>query len=213
MAIRQYITDKDHQVLLFVEKYGSITISQTQKMYYNTQKYGYDIARRRLKKLVDYGKLKVARDPYGNENVYYMDKKLSYHDLLVLSYYAELKSIGAEIKCFKPKIEWLNGNLISDAYCVYEIEDNIYFDIVEVVRTHGVNKEKYYKLYKSNEAQKLNTGLCKDIYNQELTEPIFPRLIVIDNVRHSKKYQIDEAPEIIIHQLDFNFTDFVKILV
>lgn len=209
MSLRIHITDNDQKVLNFVEQYGSITISQAQKMYYNTQKYGYDIARRRLKKLVNHNKLKVSRDVQGNENVYYTDKKLSYHDLLALDYYAELIYNGGEIIYFKPRQQWMGGKCISDAYCCYVLGNKVFFNIVEVVRTHGVDEAKYLELYKSREPQKFNSIIYEKLGGKPIDE--FPRLIVIDNVNHRNNLFIHENVK--VHQLDFYLRDFSKILV
>lgn len=209
MSLRMYITDTDQKVLNFVEKYGSITISQAQKMFYNTQKYGYDIARRRMRKLVDNGKLRVSRDLTGNENVYYMDKKLSYHDLLVLDYYAELVNHNAKVVYFKRCKEWMGGKCISDAYACYLLNNKIFFNIVEVVQTHGIDQSKYVDLYKSNEPQKFNSMIYEKLGGKHIDK--FPKLIVIDNVNHYRGIKINDNIEVI--QLDFNLKNFSSVFI
>ena len=204
-----YITDTDQQVLRFIEQYGSMTIRQAQKMFYNTQKYGYDIARRRMKKLVNYGKIKVARDACGNENVYYMDKKLSYHDLLVLDFYTELVYNGAKIVYFKQCQSWLDRKVISDAYCCYILSNRVFFNIVEVVQTHGVDVEKYDKLYKSGEPQKFNSMIYNKLGGGDINE--FPRLVIIDNIKHKEKLNTNN--NIKVSQLDFNLSNFSEIFI
>lgn len=207
MSVRVYITDRDKKVLRFVEQYGSITISQARRMFYSTQKYGYDIARKRLKKLVDYNKLKMVRDMTGNENVYYMDRKLSYHDLLVLDYYAELIYNGADIVYFKQMKPWMGGRCISDAYCCYVIGSKMFFNIVEVVRTHGIDKDKYLELYRSEEPQRVGSIIYEKLGGSPINE--FPRLIIIDSVTH-RKYE-NMHPDIRIHQLDFKLRKITEI--
>lgn len=209
MALRICITDKDQKVLNFVEQFGSITINQTRKMFYNTQKYGYDIARRRLKKLVTHNKLRVSRDLTGNENVYYTDKKLSYHDLLVLDYYASLIYNGSKIVYFKQKQPWLNGKIVSDAYCCYVIGNKVFFNILEVVRTHGIDKDKYMNLFKSGEPQRFNSAIYEKLGGDTINE--FPRIVVVDNVIHSNNLFIHE--DVKIHQLNFGMGELSKIFV
>lgn len=208
MTVRMTITDRDHQVMKFIEDYGSITISQTQMMFYNTQNYGYDIARRRLKKLVGYGKIKVSRDMAGNENVYYTDKKLSYHDLLVLDYYAKIISLGAKKIYFKPRMYWMNNTMISDAFFIYDIGGRVFFNIVEVVRTHGIDKEKYLKLYKDGEPQKYSSAIYEKMGGPPIND--FPRVILIDNVSHKKDLFIHK--DINIYQLDFGLNNLSRVL-
>lgn len=207
MSVRLYLTDRDQKVLKFVEQYGSTTISQTQKMFYNTQKYGYDIARRRLRKMVVNNKLKVSRDPSGNENVYYTEKKLNYHDLLVLDYYAELIYQGAQVVYFKRNQPWLGGKYISDAYCCYVLGRKVFFNIIEVVRTHKVDNDKYLKLIESGEPQRFNSIIYEKLGGKPINE--FPRLIIIDNVEREKEVFIHS--DVMVYNLDFKLRGFSKI--
>jgi len=208
MSSRICITDTDNKVLNHVEEFGSITIKQCTDIFYNYQTYGYDISRKRLSKLVKYGKLKFVRDYTSNQNVYYMDKPLSYHDLLIMDFYAKLKNHGADIKQFKLNKYWLDNKLISDAFCSYSIGDSLFFNIVEVVKTHALELEKYKTLYDSFEGHKA----CDEVYKSvggKTTLNTFPRIIVVDNVDHRNKYFINDDIEII--QLDFKLSEFTKI--
>lgn len=210
MSSRIYLTPTDNQVLKFVEQNSSITIEECRKIFYNTQKNGYEIARRRLGKLVNYNKLKMSKDAISNQNVYYMTKKLSYHNILALDYYANLVSYGANIVYFNRDQEWMSKKYFSDAFCCYHIGNRMYFDIIEVVRTHALDVEKYLKLYKSNEPQEL----CNIIYRKEGGEQDinkFPRLIVIDDVRHKNELFVND--KIKIYQLDFQLSNLSKILI
>lgn len=192
----------------FVEEYGSITISQCYKMFYNNAKYGYDIARRRLNKLVAYGKLKVTRDNMLGQNVYYVNRKLSSHDLIVLDFYAELVRTGANIVLFKQRYPWMGGKLVSDAFVCYVFNGNLYFNIVEVVKTHSVDVDKYLELYKSGEAQRICCEIYKRLGGKEDYDG-FPTLIIIDDIKHKNPIYIND--KITVYQLNFNMQDFPKI--
>lgn len=209
MTFRMHLTDEDHKILQFVEEFGSITITQCQHMYYNRQDQGYEMSRRHLSKLVSYSKLSVFREMNCNKNVYYTNKKPSYHGILVLDYYAQLIKSGVNIYYFKREQPWLNKKYFSDAYCMYSIGDKVYFDIVEVVRTKSVESEKYIEIYNSKEAHDLSNNL----YNQltGLTRDIFPHLVIIDDVRHKNDLFINENIKII--QLDFNLTNFPRLFI
>lgn len=213
MAFRMYLTDEDHKVLQFVEEFGAITINQSRNMFYNTQVKGYEIARRRIGKIVGYKKLNVYRDMDLNLNVYTMGKKMSQHGILALDYYSELVKLGCKIIYFKQEQPWLvvdkKPTYFSDAYCCYSFENKVYFDIVEVVRTKSIETQKYIDIYNSKEAHILSD----EIYKQLGGEPrnLFPRLIAIDNVRHKNDLYIND--DIKIMQLDFKLKNITKLLV
>jgi hypothetical protein len=214
MPLKMYITDKDLETLKFVERFGSITTKQCGKLFYNNQVYCNQTANKKLNKLVRYGKLKVYKDIQGNENVYYFDKKLSYHDLLSLDFYSQLVNLGVHIYYFERNKGWIIDEhtkkpiYISDAYCCYGINNKLFFNIIEVVRTHGLDKEKYIDIYNSNEPQ----NLCNEIYSQlgGSSLNVFPKIILIDNTEHTEGYSyIDDNIEVI--QLDFKLNNFSQI--
>ncbi|WP_125154475.1 hypothetical protein [Clostridium rectalis] len=211
MPLRIYYTDEDHKILQFVEEYGSITIKQCQNMFYNRQDKGYEMARRHLAKLTNYGKLKMAVRDFncGGRNVYYINKKLNFHNLLTLDYYSNLIKHGAKIVYFKQEQPWLNNKYFSDAYCCYIIGNKVIFDIIEVVRTKNIEVDKYIQIFNSNEAH----DLSKYIYNQLGGEnlELFPHLIVIDDVKHKKKLYINDDIKVI--QLNFNLDNFTNIFI
>lgn len=210
MSSRMYLTDTDHIMLRHIEEFKSITIKQCQKIFYNTQNYGYDIARKRLKKMSNYGKVKVARDSVTNQNVYYLDKKLSYHDILLMDYYAELISSGVKIIRFDIKKEWMNGQIISDGFCAYSLGNNIYYNIIEVNVTHfpiNEEKDKYNKLFESKEAHYECDMIYKKIGGD--SSFVFPRFILIDDMTHRNEFKIND--EIEVYQLDHKLNEFNKI--
>lgn len=211
MSLKMYITDKDTETLKFVEQYGSITTNQCANMFYNEQIYGKQTAGKHLNKLVKYNKLRVSRDVSGNENVYYMTSKLSYHDLLTLDFYSYLINFGAIMHYFKREQSWMNKKYFSDGFCCYSINNKIFFNIIETVRTHGFDKDKYKNIYNSKEPQEL----CNQLYEQlggSQKLNVFPQIILIDNSKHIKNYlYINDNIE--IKQLDFKFKNIATILI
>ena len=210
-----YITDTDNMILRFAEKYGSISINQAYKLFYPNQVYGNVSAGKHLNKLVKYEKLNVYRDISGKINIYYMNKKLRYHDLLVLDYFVELIHSGADIIHFKQNQEWMispenkKARYITDGFCCYKIGEKIIFNIIEVIRTNGIDKEKYINLFESNEPQQYSDYIYKKIGGTE-TITDFPKLIVIDNVQHMDDYlYINDQIE--VKQLNFKLNNFSSI--
>lgn len=205
-----YITDTDNELLRFVEENGSITISQAQNMYYNTQKFGYEISRRRISKLVKYGKLKFTRNNEIGQNIYYIDKPLRTHDVLIMDFYAKLVNNGARIVYFKSPQYWQTvDSLRSDAFAFYFIGNKPYFNIIELVRTHEVEREKYHRLFDNGEANVLCNELYKHVGSQNIN--VFPRMIILDDVQHKQGYYYDEKIKMV--QLDLKMTNFVKIFI
>lgn len=201
------ITDRDQAILRYIEEFKSITIEQCRRIFCNEQKRGDVIARRRLNRLLSYKKIKMDRDKVTNQNVYYMDSKLSFHDLLVMDYYSELKSLGANILYFKIKKEWMDKTIISDAFCCFNIDNKIFFDIIEVNKTHFPDLDKYKKLYSTSEPQEFCNKVYQSLGGNDID--IIPRFILIDNVQHKEDPFINQDVEVI--QLDFNLSQIAKL--
>jgi hypothetical protein len=209
MYERQIITDLDRKVLYDIEEYGSMTITQCQNLYYNTQKTGYLIASKHLQKLLKYKKLKNTKDVYCNRSIYYMDKKPTYHTVLGLDYRSELVKRGAFISVFKQGYPWVGNKYFSDAFCCYSLNDKVYYDFVEVGRYRSLEYKKYIDIYNSQEAHRQS-----DVINKKLGLPqqlTFPRLIIIDDTQHRKELFIHDKIKII--QLNYKFENFEKLLV
>lgn len=206
--MKYYITEKDNATLRFVEDFGSITIAQCAKLFYNNQIYSLQYAGKKLNKLIKYGKLKVYKS-LGEQNVYYMSKKLSSHDLIVLDYYSELIKSGVAINYFKQEQTWIDNKYESDGYCCYTYLDRIYFDCIEVVVSHGFDKNKYIELYKSCEPQMLNNEIYKKLGGQSIS--VFPRIILIDDIKHSEDFLKIDNVEVI--QLSLKLNDFYKVFI
>lgn len=209
--MRMYITEKDNATLKFIEQFGSATINQISKLFYNEQVYAQQYAAKKLSKLVKYKKIKCSHGSQGNQNVYYMDKKLSYHDLLCLDYYCKLVELKANIISFIQEPQWMNNTYFSDAYCCYSIENKLYFDIIEVVASHRYDKNKYIDIYNSGEIQNYNNLIYKKLGGQQDINK-FPRIILIDNIKHTEDY-LYINDDIKVFQLDFKLNNFLSILV
>ena len=167
-----YLTKRDREILLFIEKYKSITIKQCSKIFFTTNKYSYYQARKRLKLLCDNKLLKRYREDMRSETVYYSEKKLSYHDIKVIDIYAELVSKGCTIKDFKQ--EYIipvsdSKDYRADGLIEFEYQGYFYPLLIEIDYTHLTGEKKLMDIY--------NSGYFQNKY-KELDSDIFPTVII-----------------------------------
>lgn len=184
------LTDRDRQVLRHIEDHKAITIKQAQKLFFKN----YESARRRLKQLENMGLLHSYENKISDEKVYYSEKKISSHDLLVLDFYAELVFQGAAIRQFRKQPKFLNDLIRGDAFIEFLYENNLYYIILEVDLTHFTSSSKmqlYEKLYKEGTLQKECRG-------------VFPSVVIMKN--HSDIRYLSNNFEVIY--LDFKLFDF-----
>jgi hypothetical protein len=187
---------RDHDILRFIEDFNTITIQQCADYIYPTAASRYKIAERKLNKLVKAKRIKVDQTE-TKENIYYFDKKLSYHDLLINSFYIALVNSGAtNIKMEKRKI-WLDDKFRSDALLSYDYGKWTFYNILEVCWSHkNIPIKEYEELYYSGEAHQICNGT-------------FPRVIVVDDIIHKdNRFKSEVLP---IYQLDFTFNTIPQI--
>ncbi len=148
------LTNRDRQVLKWIEDYKAISVTQATELLFNGT---YESCRRRLKQLEDMELLKSYISQFSREKVYYQEKKLKDHELLVYDFLKVIKKEGAEIKTIKIQPQYLKGLIRPDAYIEFIYENNLYFIILEVDYTHytsNIKMQLYEKLYKEGTLQK-----------------------------------------------------------
>ncbi|NFK66481.1 hypothetical protein FDB14_18595 [Clostridium botulinum] len=148
------LTERDRRVLKWIEDYKSISVPQATELFFNGT---YESCRRRLKQLEDMELLKSYISQFNREKVYYQEKKLKDHELLVYDFLKVIKKEGAEIKTIKIQPQYLKGLIRPDAYIEFIYENNLYFIILEVDYTHytsNIKMQLYEKLYKEGILQK-----------------------------------------------------------
>lgn len=151
------LTDRDKDILRWIESYKSLTINQAVKMYF---KNNYSGASRRLKQLEDQGLIKSFNSQIRNEKVYIFDKKVSDHNLYILDYIAWLVEKGAELKDINLNPSFFNGLLKPDAYVSFKYDGYIFFTLLEVDYTHYTDNSKF-QLYEKLFNEELLKEQCK----------------------------------------------------
>lgn len=161
-----YLTARDKQILRFIEEYKSITINQAAKIFFNNCKQSYYQARKRLKQLSDNKYIKRYRADMKSECVYYLEKKLSAHDLKVLDVYAELINLGADIDYFKQEytIPTKIKEYRADALIEFTYQEYFYPMLIEIDYTHFTSNKKLLDIYNSNYFQNKYKKYDDDIF-------------------------------------------------
>ncbi|WP_252242918.1 replication-relaxation family protein [Clostridium sp. ZS2] len=170
------LTSRDREVLTWIESYKAITINQASVLFFNSS---YESARRRLKQLEDMQFLKSYL-LNTKEKVYYFNKKISKHDLLVYDFIKVVKEHGGELIKLKIQPNYLNRAIRPDAFIIFSYKSMVFFILLEVDLNHYTSNSKmqrYEELYKSGELQ-------KQCYN---TFPIIVISRPIEGIRYNSK--------------------------
>lgn len=195
-----YLTDRDKEILRWIEEHKSITINQCSKIFYTNNKEGYQQARKRLRKLNQCNYIKRFRKDMRSETVYYLDKKLSFHDLKVFDILAELIYLGAEIKNFEKEYVIPAGekNYRSDALIEFIYNKYYYIFLVEIDHTHFTSFKKLIEIYKSN--------FFQEKY-KEFGQNIFPEVLILREYETKNKMYTEYFN---IHLLTYEIINKIK---
>lgn len=190
------LTQRDKNILIFLEKHHATSIKQAYRMFYYETKTGYDVARKRLKQLEDMGLMKSYINLATNEKIYFGDRKLSAHDLYVMDFYSLLFTYECEDIKITNTPRYLNGLVVPDALISFKYDNSLYYILLECDLTHVTDLtkwQKYEKLYKDGELQ-TNFGT-------------FPIIVVMG----LKKELIYESQNFDIINVNFELDNFEKI--
>jgi hypothetical protein len=186
------ITQRDKQILKFIELYGGITINQCSKVFFNKTKHSYDLARKRMRKIMDMTDIKYFTNKITGERVYCDNKKLTPHAIYVLDVLATFVQNGATVLEFTKEPSWLDGKYRSDAFFKIEYNGVKRVMFLEVDVMHSTDMTKYEEIYAS--------GYFQNIYNGN-----FPLVIIVGDV--TTDYNNDNFDSVFI---DYNLNGFVE---
>lgn len=147
------LTQRDREILTWIQDYKAISVAQCTELFFNGN---YEGCRRRLKQLEDMELLKSYITKYSKEKVYYQDKKMSEHDLNVYNFLKVIKKNGGDIIKIQNQPQYMSGKIRPDAFIIFSYSGNVYFILLEVDITHYTSNskmQKYEELYKTGELQ------------------------------------------------------------
>lgn len=138
------ITKRDKEILIWIEKYGSITINQCAKIFFTNNSEAYDQARKRLQILHKRGLIKRFRKDPKSEAIYYMSRKLKIHDLKIYDVIAEFINGGWKMIEFEKEypIKACSKKYVLDAFAKFERNNKVFKLILEIDYTHFTGKDK-----------------------------------------------------------------------
>lgn len=148
------LTKRDREILTFIEKYHSITLSQCTYLFFNGC---YEGCRRRMRQLEKMEFLKSIPNKLLNSRVYFNEKLTNDHNLLIIEFLKMIKLNGGDIIEFRTQPHYLNKQIRPDAFVIFSYNDNVYFILLEVDLTHYTSNgkmKKYEELFKTGEVQK-----------------------------------------------------------
>lgn len=192
------LTDRDKDILRFIEYYKSSTIDQIAKIFYTNNKERYQMARKRLKLLYENKFIKRYRENNRSNCIYYINKRLSTDSLKLLDVYAELVNEGIEIKYFKREfiVSTRENNYRIDALIECNYNNKFYPLFVEVDYYHCSGLKRFEAIFK--------TGFMQSKY-KEYGNDIFPTVVIIRPTLPIKQVKSDLFN---ITYLDFSLKDF-----
>jgi hypothetical protein len=159
------LTERDSAMLAHISEYKYCTIEQIEKIFLKETQFSYNVARRRLLRIMQAGFIKIVRDAASNRNIYILhDPKVnppSLHRIITLDVLSELHRCGFKVERFDVERSWMNNRFISDAFMIFTVQTDAthlkrYYFFLEVhLSNNAHNLTKYDLIYESGEVQKL----------------------------------------------------------
>jgi hypothetical protein len=196
------LTERDREIISFIDKIGYATIQNIASMYFSENKFSYDLARKRLKKIKEFeGYIKSFQNSETNETIYVPynsnKKKVSIHDVMVLNYACKLKVIGCTL--YNIELEPTFCNIKPDALVQYTINGYKYHQLVEMqIRHNLIDLDRYNK-----------QGVMESILSK--TNNTLPTLIIIQDTKIN--YADNNPTPMDIVQMDTTMWDIGKVLI
>lgn len=193
------ITDRDREIINFIDNIGFSTINHIAQLFFTASKVGYDLARRRLKKIKDTTTyIKSIKNSETNEIVYLPydsnKKRITKHDLMVIDYLCNLKRVDCDIEMVE--LEKQFENVIPDALVSFKFNGYRYYQLLEIELRHDyVDVNKYAKVV--------------DLILKE-TNDVLPSLIIVQDTKHD--YTKDNKTTFPVYQMYTDMSEIAKVL-
>ena len=196
------ITDRDKNIIDFINKIGYSSIQNIQDMFFVNNRYGYDGARKRLKKIEEMGDyIRHFKNQETNEIIYIPSdsklKRISTHNIKVLNYITKLSTLGCKIT--NVELEPVFSNIKPDAFIEFEFNSYRYYQLIEVQIRHD-----YVDLNRFKNKETIDSIL-------KYTENVMPKLIIIQDT--NREYAKDNDTEFNIIQIGVSMDDIAKVLI
>lgn len=200
------ITKRDRKILEFLREYKYVTLEQLEKMFFKETKQGYNIARRRMKALVDLGYILCNKSKINKKNIYRINDTLSKikmpteSELIMLDLLAELMYLDFEIIDFVIKEE---KNKFQDGYTKVKKNNkiaNIYIDVQLTNMNHNLEYFKFNHLKEGKER--------KESKNNSSNVEEYIVLIISDKFYHD----IKDIEFVKVRQVSTSLTGLEEIL-
>lgn len=196
------ITDRDREIINFIYDIGFSTIKHIGDVFFTESIYKYDLARKRLRKILQCNiYIKPIINKETNNTIYIpIDsnrKSISEHDISVLNYICGLKLLGCDINSIE--IEPTFINVRPDALISFEFNGYRYYQIVEQQLRHNlVDIERFD-----------NIEVKQAILNR--TSGVIPSIVIIQKL--SKNYYEDINSEYNVILISPELSDIAKVLI
>jgi hypothetical protein len=195
------LTERDREIISFIDNIGWSTINNISNMFFSNNKFSYDLARKRLKKIKDIGDyIKCFVNSETTETIYVpynsSKKKVSIHDVMVLNYICKLKLLGCTVD--KTELEPVFGNIKPDALVQFTFNGYRYHQLIEMqIRHNLIDLDRYN-----------NQGVMESILDR--TNNTIPKLIIIQDTKIN--YSDNNPTQLDIVQMDTSMWDIAKVM-
>ena len=195
------LTPRDREIINFIDKIGYATIGNIADMYFGQNKFSYDLARKRLKKIKEMGDyIKSFQNQETKETIYVPynsnKKKVSIHDVMVLNYACKLKLLGCNIDNIE--LEPIFENVKPDALIQFKFNGYRFHQLIEMqIRHNLIDLDRYNK-----------QGVMERIMSK--TNETVPKLIIIQDTKINYADNNNTCMDIV--QMDTNMEDIAKVI-
>lgn len=166
------LTNRDVEILNFLDKVKGATIEQIQIMFFPS----YDTAKRRLRQLKENNFLKCAIHPVLNKKIYYIKRLPSYHSIIINHVCILLKD-----KIYRVQKEFKIDKYKVDALLVLKDKTIV---ILEVDIFNRTTEEKYINIKKVMDSKKLEFKML--VVEKRKNKNGFCEEVLIDDIEKIK---------------------------